>query len=131
MSQKLQEYLLETKSNFMLKFDGFRSKKKYTVMLYDTLTQIRTFGEDTESILDSEVRLLKQESCRLNFEELNKLFFLMEKKVSSYKNICFVLSINYENDSLKYIFMISSDDRNERYAFETLLDLEVELKRNF
>ncbi|EAC7886110.1 hypothetical protein E5Z49_08850 [Listeria monocytogenes] len=101
----------ENKANLILKYDSIRENNKYTFILFDTEKKDRIFGgdTDTDSIIETEQNFINNTETKLDFTEVNELFFKIKNAVKSNIDNVLIPTINYSDGSLKYSVYIDNE----------------------
>ncbi|EHD5882160.1 hypothetical protein [Listeria monocytogenes] len=131
MCQKLQTFLKENKANLFLKYDSVRENREYTVMLFDTEKNERMFGGDTNSIIETEQDFINNTKLKLDFTEVNELFFKIKNAVKSNTADVVMLSINYSEPSLKYSVYIDTAKDTSHNVFLSYTELKDFVRANY
>ncbi|MBC2074543.1 hypothetical protein [Listeria marthii] len=124
MCQKLQTFLKENKANLLLKYDSVRKNNKYTFMLFDTEKNERIFGGDTNSIIETEQSFINSAEIKINFVDVNELFFKIKNAVKLNTTDVVMLSINYSDGSLKYSVYIDNEKDSSHNVFLSYKELK-------
>ncbi|MBC2063242.1 hypothetical protein [Listeria marthii] len=124
MCQKLQTFLKENKANFLLKYDSVRKNNKYTFMLFDTEKNERIFGGDTNSIIETEQSFINNAEIKIDFVDVNELFFKIKNAVKLNTTDVVMLSINYSDGSLKYSVYIDNEKDSSHNVFLSYKELK-------
>ncbi|MBC2193002.1 hypothetical protein HCB44_12040 [Listeria sp. FSL L7-0229] len=124
MCQKLQTFLTENKANLLLKYDSVRKNNKYTFMLFDTEKNERIFGGDTNSIIETEQSFINNAEIKLDFVDVNELFFKIKNAVKSNTADVVMLSINYFDGSLKYTVYKDNEKDSSHNVFLSYKELK-------
>ncbi|MBC1569637.1 hypothetical protein HCJ20_12010 [Listeria sp. FSL L7-1425] len=129
MCQKLQTFLTENKANLLLKYDSVRKNNKYTFMLFDTEKNERIFGGDTNSIIETEKSFINNAEIKLDFVDVNELFFKIKNAVKSNTADVVMLSVNYSDGSLKYSVYIDNEKDSSHNFFLSYKELKDFVER--
>ncbi|MBC1999291.1 hypothetical protein HCJ67_13315 [Listeria marthii] len=124
MCQKLQTFLKENKANLLLKYDSVRKNNKYTFMLFDTEKNERIFGGDTNSIIETEQSFINSAEIKIDFVDVNELFFEIKNAVKLNTTDVVMLSINYSDGSLKYSVYIDNEKDSSHNVFLSYKELK-------
>ncbi|MBC1807359.1 hypothetical protein HCJ40_09995 [Listeria sp. FSL L7-0993] len=124
MCQKLQTFLKENKANLLLKYDSVRKNNKYTFMLFDTEKNERIFGGDTNSIIETEQSFINNAEIKIDFVDVNELFFKIKNAVKLNTTDVVMLSINYSDGSLKYSVYIDNEKDSSHNVFLSYKELK-------
>ncbi|MBC2040321.1 hypothetical protein IBB80_12665 [Listeria marthii] len=124
MCQKLQTFLKENKANLLLKYDSVRKNNKYTFMLFDTEKNERIFGGDTNSIIETEQSFINSAEIKIDFVDVNELFFKIKNAVKLNTTDVVMLSINYSDGSLKYSVYIDNEKDSSHNVFLSYKELK-------
>ncbi|WP_187999402.1 hypothetical protein [Listeria marthii] len=129
MCQKLQTFLKENKANLLLKYDSVRKNNKYTFMLFDTEKNERIFGGDTNSIIETEQSFINSAEIKIDFVDVNELFFKIKNAVKLNTTDVVMLSINYSDGSLKYSVYIDNEKDSSHNVFLSYKELKDFVRR--
>ncbi|WP_187986659.1 hypothetical protein [Listeria marthii] len=124
MCQKLQTFLKENKANLLLKYNSVRKNNKYTFMLFDTEKNERIFGGDTNSIIETEQSFINSAEIKIDFVDVNELFFKIKNAVKLNTTDVVMLSINYSDGSLKYSVYIDNEKDSSHNVFLSYKELK-------
>ncbi len=69
MFQRYQQYFKDEKYKFLLKYDGKRNAKRYTVRVFDSTDPEKVYGKDTDSPQKEFLEILDSISININPEE--------------------------------------------------------------
>ncbi|MBO0468865.1 hypothetical protein JZO73_15290 [Enterococcus plantarum] len=131
MYQKLQTFLKENKANFTIKYDSEREDNNYTVVLFDTKEGVSICSGDANSIDILEKKITETLSINIEFNEINRLFYLVEDGLSHTKVNYFIIGIYQVKDSLEYRISIFGESIDTRESFCSFEELERFIKKNY
>ncbi|MFD1901148.1 hypothetical protein [Enterococcus termitis] len=131
MCQKLQIFLKENKVNFLIKYDSVREDNKYTVMLFDTVKKERISGGDTNSVVDTERKIIKDTESNVDFNEINELFSKIKSSVKTNSDYVVMLSINYSDDYLDYTIYLDNSEQISHNKFRTYKEIKDFVRENY
>ncbi|WP_088815593.1 MULTISPECIES: hypothetical protein [Listeria] len=131
MCQKLQIFLKENKANFLIKYDSVRDDNKYTVMLFDTVKKERISGGDTNSIVETEQKIIKDTHSNVDFNEINELFSKIKNSVEVNTDFVAMISINYSDDYLDYTIYLDKSEQISHNKFHSYKEIKDFVRKNY
>lgn len=131
MCQKLQIFLKENKANFLIKYDSVRENNKYTVMLFDTVKKERISGGDTNSIVETEQKIIKDTNSNVDFNEINELFSKIKSSVEANTDFVVMISVKYSDDYLDYTIYLDKSERISHNKFHSYKEIKDFVRENY
>lgn len=93
-------------------------------MLFDTEKNERIFGGDTNSIIETEQSFINSAEIKIDFVDVNELFFKIKNAVKLNTTDVVMLSINYSDGSLKYSVYIDNEKDSSHNVFLSYKELK-------
>lgn len=131
MCQKLQIFLKENKANFLIKYDSVRENNKYTVMLFDTVKKERISGGDTNSIVETEQKIISDTNSNIDFNEINELFSKIKNSVKANTGFVVMISVNYSDDYLDYTIYLDKSEQISHNKFHSYKEIKDFVRENY
>lgn len=131
MCQKLQTFLKENKANFLIKYDSIREDNQYTVMLFDTVKKERISGGDTNSIVETEQKIIKDTNSDVDFNEINELFSKIKNSVKTNIDFVVMISINYSDSHLEYTIYLDRSGEIIHNKFHSYKKIKNFIRENY
>lgn len=131
MCQKLQIFLKENKANFLIKYDSVREDNKYTVMFFDTVKKERISGGDTNSIIETEQKIITDTNRNVKFNEINELFSKIKNSVKTNTDFVVMISINYSDDYLIYTIYLDESKKVSHNKFHSYKEMKDFVRENY
>lgn len=131
MCQKLQIFLKENKANFLIKYDSVREDNKYTVMFFDTVKKERISGGDTNSIIETEQKIITDTNRNVKFNEINELFSKIKNSVKTNTDFVVMISINYSDDYLIYTIYLDKSKKVSHNKFHSYKEMKDFVRENY
>lgn len=125
MLQRFQEFFKVNNCKLLLKYDGERSKNKYTVRLFYKGDVISSKGQDTDEpyiimsdLFDNSLNTLKEIMCK----EFNSIFIDLESNIKTQLGESCILSFitEHKEDEMYYTLLIELKKKFAHYSSENI-----------